>query len=118
MSGGVAAMAGKDSSPVEIRHYFDWAAAAPQEECPAGLKTLFGNPSSLHSEGRAAKLALEDARSRCASVLGVPSHSLYFTSGGTEANCIVLHSGRCGRVAASGAEHASILENIKVLEKL
>jgi cysteine desulfurase len=78
------------------RHYFDWAATAIPDSAatgtaPAGA-VVFGNPSSLHSEGRRARQALEDARSRCAAVLHVPPKNIYFTSGGTESNAMALHS--------------------------
>jgi cysteine desulfurase len=104
----------------ESRHYFDWAAAAPLE-FPAAAETPFANPSSPHGEGRAARAALEEARQRCASVLGAAPETLYFTSGGSEANCIALHSNlfrKAGRVIASQAEHPSVRENLLVLERL
>jgi len=102
----------------EKRYYFDWAASAPLTETDACC--LFGNPSSLHSEGRAAKQALEDARQRCAAVLNVPPETLYFTSGGTEANSIALFSSliRKGRVISSLAEHSSVREGMETLEKM
>ena len=113
-----------------IRHYFDWAATAPQDnispstdDIPAVTadKVPFGNPSSRHFEGRSAKEALESARSRCAAVLGIKPETLYFTSGGTEANCISLFSNLlrpAGRITCSLAEHPSITENVDVLNKL
>jgi cysteine desulfurase len=111
-------MVSRESSAA--RHYFDWAATAiPDPEAPASAP--FGNPSSPHDEGRRARAALEDARARCAAVLGVPAESLYFTSGGTESNCIAVHSSlfrRGGRAIASDAEHSSVRENIAVLEQL
>ncbi|MDR2965488.1 MAG: cysteine desulfurase [Treponema sp.] len=92
------------------RYYFDWAASS------------FGNPSSLHSEGRAAKQALEDSRERCAAVLGVPANTLFFTSGGTESNAISIFSNlvRVGnnRTISSAAEHASVREAMETLEKM
>jgi cysteine desulfurase len=104
----------------EKRFYFDWAASAPyygNELC-----AHFGNPSSQHSEGRAAKLALEDARMRCATVLKVPPDTLYFTSGGTESNSIALFSNLTrkggGRIIASEAEHSSVREAMETLEKM
>jgi cysteine desulfurase len=102
------------------RHYFDWAASAPGDyEKPF---EFFGNPSSLHRDGREAKSALEDARSRCAAALGVPPGTLYFTSGGSESNCIAVQSNLLrrgsGRVIATEIEHLSILENLRVLERL
>jgi cysteine desulfurase len=106
---------------IETCRYFDWAATAIPA-IPGGETPPFGNPSSTHSAGRAARAALEDARSRCAVVLGVPPETLYFTSGGTEANCIALHSTLFrrggGRLAASMAEHSSIRENLAILERL
>jgi cysteine desulfurase len=112
------------------RHYFDWAATAVPDspglnplspEFPRA-EAIFGNPSSLHREGRKARELLEEARSRCARVLGTPEKSLYFTSGGTESNAIVLHSfllrrGK-GQILYSAAEHPSVRENCGVLERL
>jgi cysteine desulfurase len=102
------------------RHYFDWAASAPPDACCQNVP--YGNPSSKHSEGREAKLALEDARERCAAVLNVPPQTLYFTSGGTESNSIALFSNLLkkgqGRVIASNAEHSSIREGLETLEKM
>ncbi|MCL2264641.1 MAG: aminotransferase class V-fold PLP-dependent enzyme [Treponema sp.] len=104
----------------EKRIYFDWAASAPCLN--AETQAPFGNPSSQHSEGRAAKQALEDARQRAASVLNVPSNTLYFTSGGTESNSIALFSNLMrrskGRVISSLAEHASIREAMETLDRM
>ncbi|MDR1838670.1 MAG: cysteine desulfurase [Treponema sp.] len=111
-------MVTKDSK--EKRFYFDWAASTPYSGDVFSVP--FGNPSSLHSEGRAAKAALDDARQRCGAVLNVPPETLYFTSGGTESNGIALFStlmrkGR-GRVIASLAEHSSVREGMETLEKM
>jgi len=108
--------------PVEDRHYFDWAAAAPPVFSADNAACPFGNPSSPHVEGRAAREALENARARCAAVLGVAADTVYFTSGGTESNCIPLYScltrQNSGRLLASAGEHASITENMQTLERL
>jgi cysteine desulfurase len=65
---------------------------------------------------------LEESRSRCAAVLGVNPKNIYFTSGGTESNAIVLHASllhkSSGRLLASAVEHPSVQENIRVLEAL
>ena len=109
-----------------IRHYLDWASTAIPEKIFSinieKYEDLYGNPSSSHAEGQAAKDALESARSRCALVLGVEPEKLYFTSGGTESNALVLHSyllrkDRC-RLLYSAVEHPSIIENCRVLEQL
>ena len=105
------------------RHYLDWAATA----MPAiGILKLnkaefFGNPSSPHTEGRLAKEVLEKGRTRCAGVLGVNPDNIYFTSGGTESNALVLHSlllrkGK-GRLLFSEVEHPSIRENSRMLAR-
>jgi cysteine desulfurase len=121
-----------------IRRYFDWAATAIPDVFPESGKNSrvsrsvppfpYGNPSSPHTEGREARNALEDARSRCAAVLGVGPEELFFTSGGTESNAIVLFSllrrpraaGKAeqAELLCSAAEHPSIRENRPVLEKL
>jgi cysteine desulfurase len=113
-------MVSNDSA--EPRHYFDWAATAVPDSSSTSPAPPFGNPSSPHREGRIARAALEDARARCAAVLGVAPETIYFTSGGTESNCIALYSTLTrrggGRIVASAAEHASILENLATLERL
>jgi cysteine desulfurase len=111
------------------RYYFDWAATAvpdhPLINNPVSEAAFpFGNPSSRHTEGRIARDILEDARTRSAAVLGLPAKHIYFTSGGTEANALVLFSllfkKNGGREAFlySRAEHPSIRENAKILERL
>ena len=105
----------------EPRYYLDWAATAlpgTQGDSPKA----FANPSSKHLEGRHAREKIEEARRRCAKVLGVLPEKLYFCSGGTEANAIILHSfilrpGK-GKLLCSRVEHPSIIENISLLNKL
>jgi len=112
------------------RHYLDWAATAIPEKISPIVEAVdgnpygfpFGNPSSAHLEGRMAKEALESARSRCAEVLGVEPENLYFTSGGTESNALIIHSlllrkGQ-GRLLYSGIEHPSVRENCQALGSL
>jgi cysteine desulfurase len=104
----------------EKRIFFDWAASSPI--AAVDFNVPYGNPSSFHYEGRMAKLALDDARERCAAVLKVPAETVYFTSGGTESNSIALLSnlmrkGR-GRIIASRTEHSSVREGMETLEKM
>jgi len=105
----------------QARTYLDWAATAVPHNTGT-IKAIYGNPSSLHAEGRLAREALESARRRCAGVLSVPPETLYFTSGGTESNALVLHSllrrPGTGRILYSGIEHPSVRENCLVLERL
>jgi len=109
------------------RSYLDWAATAIPDPLDAALLdkagiSAFANPSSMHEEGRRAREALENARARCAAVLGVAPDTLYFTSGGTESNALVLHSllRRQGKAPLlySAAEHPSVRENCLALETL
>ncbi|MDR0410410.1 MAG: cysteine desulfurase [Treponema sp.] len=104
------------------RHYFDWASTALTDDSSTAQSAPFGNPSSLHMEGRVAKAALEHARARCAAVLGVHADTLYFTSGGTEANAIALYAAllryRPGTILFSAVEHPSVQENCVILERL
>ncbi|MDR0568384.1 MAG: cysteine desulfurase [Spirochaetaceae bacterium] len=102
------------------RRYFDWASTAVPD---GGFSDApFGNPSSRHKEGREARAALETARNLCAEVLGARAEQLYFTSGGSESNAIVLHGlllrQSPGVILVSAAEHPSIRENRLVLERL
>jgi cysteine desulfurase len=108
---------------MERRIYFDWAATAPPLP-PPETEAPFGNPSSKHLEGRKAREALEKARERCAAVLGVSPGTLYFSSGGTESNALVLHSLLLRRsrgetmLLYSAVEHPSVRENAAVLGRL
>lgn len=106
--------------------YLDWAATAkPRTEIlQKALEKSFlyyGNPSSPHQAGSAAKEQLELCRSRCAELLDAPKESIYFTSGGSESNSIILLSflkkHGAGELITSSIEHPSIKEPISVLEK-
>jgi cysteine desulfurase len=69
--------------------YLDHAATTPMRpavvEAFVGALTVVGNPSSIHSQGQAAKRMLEEAREAVAASLGADSVEVTFTSGGTEA---------------------------------
>ncbi len=104
--------------------YLDWAATAlpdPQviEAYARAAVEYSGNPSSPYPAGKAARSALEDARARSAAVLGCRSEQLAFTSGGTEANAIVLLSKLLlrepGTLLVSGLEHPSVAETAAIL---
>lgn len=83
------------------------------------LTENFGNPASItHEHGRRAATALEEARSSVASFLGVRPSEVYFTSGATEANNIVLQSAqwRAGdHVISTPVEHKSVLAPLERL---
>lgn len=82
------------------------------------LSANYGNPSSTHSLGRRARVALEDARTEIAHALGAHPSELLFTSGGTESNNTILHS--CvyeselvENAYCSAIEHHSVLDVVK-----
>ena len=77
-----------------MRDYLDWNATTPlRPEAKAAMVAameIAGNPSSVHSEGRAAKMAMERAREEIAATLGAEGADVIFTSGTTEAAAMVL----------------------------
>ena len=101
------------------RTYLDWNATAPlrPEARAAAYAALdaFGNPSSVHAEGRAAHRLIEVAREQVAALVGAQARNVVFTSGGTEANVLALAptatpSGVvCKRLLVSAIEHPSVL---------
>ena len=75
--------------------YFDHnATSLPENEhyqkVLTKLKIVDGNPSSIHSLGRKAKLALEQAREIIASTIGAQANNIILTSGASEANNLVV----------------------------
>jgi cysteine desulfurase len=91
------------------RIYLDHAATTPvipaAREAMAEAMSRWANPSSPHSEGRAARAALEDARARIASALGWDGEVI-LTSGASEAIALGL---RGGDAVASAVEHDAVL---------
>ena len=84
------------------------------------LQNPVGNPSSLHSYGRMARSAVESARAEVAQLLGCDSAAVIFTSGGTEANNLLLkgyvdHASR-RPIISSEIEHSAVLEPLKQLQ--
>ncbi len=101
--------------------YLDHAATTPvrAEVLDAMLPFFgprFGNPSSMHSWGREARTALDEARERVAHCLGASPDEVCFTSGGTEAdNIAVLGAWRARRDASRNALLTSPVEHKAVL---
>ena len=94
------------------RAYCDWNATAPilPQAAEATARALaLGNPSSVHSEGRAARAAVEQARAEVAGFLGVAPSQVTFTSGGTEAAAIALQPpGEDDVLFVGAAEHPCV----------
>ena len=102
--------------------YLDHAATTPvrdevREAMSPYLGEIFGNPSSSHRFGRAARAGLEQARRDIAEAVGCEPQQVVFTSGGTEADNLAIIGtafaaaarGRPRRVAVSAIEHKAIL---------
>lgn len=84
------------------------------------MRESFGNASSLHAEGQAARRAIEDAREKLAAFVGADDPSeIIFTSGGTESNNTALQGGllssRGRRLITSSIEHSSVRTVVRVL---
>jgi len=84
------------------------------------LTECYGNPSSTHSFGRTAKTAIESARKTIAKYLNAHPSEIIFTSGGTEADNMIL---RCSvrdlgvkTIITSKIEHHAVLHTAKELE--
>jgi cysteine desulfurase len=85
------------------------------------VMTGYGNPSSTHSLGRAAKNILELSRKSIAKNLNATAQEIIFTSCGTEANNWILRSAvkdlQVKRIITSKIEHHAVLYTALVLEK-
>jgi cysteine desulfurase len=114
------------------RIYADWAATTPLHpsvaKAMANARAFWANPSAIHAEGVAAKRALEDARIACAKLLSAKPDELYFTSGGTESNNLIIRGVIGARfvegvslgdmhIVTTTIEHSSVLETVRDLEK-
>ena len=87
------------------------------------IEREFGNPSSRHRQGQRARAAIDEARVRVARAVGAERDRVVFTSGGTEANAlVVLGSARARRkhgahVVIGPAEHACVRESALALRE-
>lgn len=81
----------------------------------------FGNASSLHAAGRAARRAINESRSTVAELLGVDAEGIIFTSGATEANNLALFgsvwSTEHKHIITSKIEHDAVLHSARWLAK-
>ncbi|WP_040282037.1 cysteine desulfurase family protein [Psychroserpens damuponensis] len=105
--------------------YFDNAATTSIrgnviDEMAEVMRLNFGNPSSTHSYGRKSKSLIERSRKRIASHFNVSASEIVFTSGGTEADNLVLRSVvrdlGVTEIITSKIEHHAILHAIDQLK--
>ena len=85
------------------------------------LTEKFGNPSSIYSYGREARMAVEQARKSVARDLGARPSEIFFTSGGTESSNTVLRAAvydlGCTHIISSPIEHHATLHTVEYLKK-
>lgn len=106
--------------------YLDHAATTPMRpsvvESFVSALTVVGNPSSIHSQGQAAKRMLEEAREAVASSLGADSVEVTFTSGGTEAINLAIkglywsrnsEAAKRPRILVAHAEHHATIDAVE-----
>lgn len=105
--------------------------AATTQMCPESIAamlpyfdTVYGNPSSLHSAGQQAALALSRARKTMAEHIGADEREIYFTSGGSEAdNWAIMSAAKIGakkgrkHIVSTKFEHHAVLHTLMHLEK-
>ncbi len=112
------------------RVYLDHAATTPPD--PRVLEAMWpvfsrdwGNPSSIYLEGQAAHRWLDEARARCAKLLGCDPAEIVFTSGGTESDNAAIRGaamaqrerGRGDHIVTSQVEHHAVLHAVEQLER-
>lgn len=106
--------------------YLDHNATTPLE--PAVLEAMmpwlslqFGNASSRHEYGRAARRAIDEARASVAAAVGAHATEVVFTSGGSEANNLFIKGAaaclRTGLVAVSAIEHPCVIKPVEQLRR-
>ncbi len=112
------------------RVYLDHAATTPPDRrVLEAMWPVFsrdwGNPSSIYLEGQTANRWLDEARSRCARLLGCEPGEIIFTSGGTESDNAAIRGaalaqrdrGRGDHVVTSQVEHHAVLHTVEQLER-
>jgi cysteine desulfurase len=110
------------------RVYLDNAATTPllpevSEAMVPYLGEFFGNPSSLHDWGDAAREAIEVARVQVAQLIGANAEEIIFTGSGTESNNFAIkglalaQQAKGKHVIISAIEHFSVLHSARTLEK-
>lgn len=111
-----------------MRIYFDNSATTPLDPRVKAamlpyLDDVFGNPSSMHSFGLAARQAVTTARNQVATLLGAAADEIIFTASGTESSNLALNGaiealGTTGcHLITSAIEHPAVLMTCRALER-
>jgi cysteine desulfurase len=107
------------------RIYLDWNATTPPlrevvDAMAQAARESWGNPASVHANGRAARACVEAARRAVAQLARSDVRDVVFTSGGTEANNLALRSAFSradgGVLVTSRIEHPSVVRVAEALE--
>ena len=103
--------------------YFDIAATTPIDKGVVDTMNelnsdYFGNPSSVHQIGQKSHNLIEKSRREIAEILNCKTSEIFFTSGGTESNNIVINGllNKDDHFITSSYEHPSILNTAKEME--
>jgi cysteine desulfurase len=105
-----------------MRIYLDNNATTPLhpevlETLGAALRDVYGNASSIHNEGQAARRLIEEARESVARLIGAAARDLVFTSGGTESNNAALYgvlaASERPHIVTTSIEHPSVAEALR-----
>lgn len=110
------------------RVYFDHNATTPVDPQVAdvvdkAVRDIFGNPSSIHKDGRRARSALDEARQGMASFLSCKAAEIFFTASGSESNNLAIigtayaFKSKGLQIITSTVEHPSVLKTFQYLEK-
>jgi cysteine desulfurase len=101
---------------ISERTYLDWNATAPLlPEARAAIERaldVYGNPSSVHAEGRRARAIVETAREQVAALVDARPVEVVFTSGATEA-CATVLAAPWAAVLIGGIEHDAVLRPVE-----
>lgn len=91
------------------------------EEMANVMASVYGNPSSTHSFGRAAKVLLETSRKKIAALINAEPREIIFTSGGTEADNWIIKSAvkdlKVKRIITAKTEHHAVLNTVETVSR-
>ena len=110
------------------RIYLDHSATTPVdpeviEAMNSAMGENWGNPSSIHADGRGAKFMIEEAREKVAGLMNASADEIHFTSGGTEADNWALRGvayalkKKGNHIITAETEHPAVIDSCKELQK-
>jgi len=112
-----------------VRIYLDYNATSPPaqevvDRVALLMRETYGNPSSIHAYGQAAKAVLDEARAAVARLIGAEPGEVVFTASGTEADNLALRGAAEAlepssrrHIVTSGLEHEAVLTTCRALAR-